>query len=50
MPVIIGEAGGTFTDLNDARELDLGAPADSVNAVASNGLIHDQLLDALRYQ
>ncbi|MBJ82185.1 MAG: histidinol phosphate phosphatase [Acidimicrobiaceae bacterium] len=50
MPVIIGEAGGTFTDVNGGKELDLRAPADSVNGVASNGLIHDQLLDALRCQ
>ena len=50
MPVIISEAGGTFTDVNGGKELDLRAPADSVNGVASNGLIHKQLLDALRYQ
>jgi fructose-1,6-bisphosphatase/inositol monophosphatase family enzyme len=50
MPVIIMEAGGTFTDSKGDRELDLRAPADSVNGVASNGLIHDRLLDALRYQ
>ena len=50
MPVIIKEAGGRFTDIAGDAKLDLRAPADSINGLASNGLIHDQLLDALRDQ
>ena len=50
MPVIIKEAGGRFTDIAGDTKLDLRAPADSINGLASNGLIHDQLLDALRDQ
>ena len=41
MPVIIGEAGGRFSDY-------LGEPtATGGNAVASNGLLHDTLLEVL---
>jgi len=48
MPVIIDEAGGKFTDLNGTPKLDLQASTDSISGVASNALIHDQLLDILR--
>ncbi len=41
MPVIIGEAGGRFTDLSGA------ATATGGSGVATNGLLHDDLLAAL---
>ena len=47
MPVIIEEAGGIFTDMKGNSELDFRAPPDSIDGVATNGLIHEQLLDAL---
>jgi histidinol-phosphatase len=39
--VIVEEAGGRFTDLAGVDRVDSG------NAVASNGLLHDQVLTAL---
>ena len=48
MPVIIDEAGGKFTDLKGTPKLDLQASTDSISGVASNALIHDQLLDIWR--
>jgi histidinol phosphatase-like enzyme (inositol monophosphatase family) len=41
MPVIIGEAGGTFTALDGVAAVDHGS------GVATNGHVHDALLDAL---
>lgn len=41
MPVILEEAGGRFTDWAGRRSIDGG------NGVASNGLVHDELLRAL---
>ncbi|OZE36182.1 hypothetical protein CH259_13910 [Rhodococcus sp. 05-2254-4] len=38
MPVIIEEAGGTFTSLDGARDFDKG------NGIATNGAIHDSVL------
>nr|WP_240930895.1 inositol monophosphatase family protein [Rhodococcus sp. B10] len=38
MPVIIEEAGGTFTSLDGVREFDGG------NGIASNGAVHDSVL------
>ena len=38
MPVIIEEAGGTFTSLDGARDFDCG------NGIASNGAVHDSVL------
>ena len=40
--VIVEEAGGRFTDLDGGPRLDTGY------ALASNGLVHDQALEALR--
>lgn len=47
MSVIVGEAGGQFTDLAGNTSFDLNAPSDSISGVASNGLIHDDLLEIL---
>ena len=47
MPVILGEAGGQFTDLAGKTSFDLNATPDSISGVASNGLIHDDLLEIL---
>jgi histidinol-phosphatase len=41
MQVIVEEAGGRFSDLTGASRIDSGS------AIASNGLIHDALLDSL---
>jgi histidinol-phosphatase len=41
--VIVEEAGGRFTDLEGRPRIDGGS------AVASNGLLHDQVLEALRH-
>ena len=41
MQVIVEEAGGRFSDRNGERRIDSGS------AVASNGLIHDELLAAV---
>ena len=41
MAIIVREAGGRFTDLNGCEEL-------GDNALSSNGLIHEELLRALR--
>lgn len=38
MPVIIEEAGGTFTSLDGSRDFDCG------NGIASNGAVHDSVL------
>jgi len=42
MPVIIGEAGGRFSDYIGAVRADAG------NGVATNGLLHDEVLSLLR--
>ena len=42
MPVLLEEAGGRFTDLTGVRSIDLGS------GLATNGLIHDELLDLLK--
>jgi len=42
MPVIIGEAGGRFSDYTGAERADGG------NGVATNGLLHDEVLALLR--
>lgn len=42
MPVIIGEAGGTFTDFAGV------ARADGGNGLATNGPLHDQVLELVR--
>lgn len=47
MPVILGEAGGQFTDLAGKSSFDLNATPDSISGIASNGLIHDDLLEIL---
>jgi histidinol phosphatase-like enzyme (inositol monophosphatase family) len=41
MPVVLAEAGGRFTDLGGAVRIDGGS------GVASNGLVHEELLEAL---
>lgn len=41
LQVIVEEAGGTFTDLG-------GTPNPSLQAVSSNGLLHDTVLESLR--
>ena len=41
MPVIIGEAGGRFSDYTGAERADGG------NGVATNGLLHDDVLALL---
>jgi histidinol-phosphatase len=41
MQVIVEEAGGSFSDLSGVPRLDGG------NAVASNGLLHELVLDIL---
>jgi len=46
MPVILAEAGGRFTDAAGV-ELDL-RPGAEVSGVATNGLVHDQVLACLR--
>jgi histidinol phosphatase-like enzyme (inositol monophosphatase family) len=47
VPVIIREAGGRYTDFegNEALTLDAGAV---VSGVATNGVLHDEVLDLLR--
>ena len=47
MPVILEEAGGKFTDFNGEANLDLSAGPDSINGIASNGIIHNNLLDIM---
>lgn len=42
MPVLLAEAGGRFTDLAGRTTIESG------NGVASNGLVHDAILDLLR--
>ncbi len=42
MPVILAEAGGRFTDLDGDEGIEGGS------GVASNGHVHDALLDLLR--
>jgi histidinol-phosphatase len=42
MPVIIGEAGGTFTDFDGSVTIDGGS------GVASNGRLHDEVLQIVR--
>ncbi len=42
MPVIIGEAGGRFSDYTGTTRIDGG------NGVATNGLVHDEVLALLR--
>jgi histidinol-phosphatase len=42
LKVIVEEAGGRFTDLSGAARVDGGS------AVSSNGLLHDEVLQALR--
>jgi histidinol-phosphatase len=41
MPVIIGEAGGRFTDIGGTERIDGGS------GVATNGRIHDEVLGLL---
>lgn len=41
-PLILGEAGGRFTDLGGSPRID------SQNGLATNGLVHDEVLDAIR--
>ena len=41
MPVIIGEAGGRFTDLDGVESTTTGS------GLATNGRLHDDLLDLL---
>jgi histidinol-phosphatase len=41
-PVVIGEAGGRFTDLGGVERIDGG------DGIATNGLLHDALLDLVR--
>lgn len=45
MPVILAEAGGRFTDATGA-ELEL-RPGEQVSGVATNGVVHDAVLDCL---
>jgi len=42
MPVIIGEAGGTFTDFDGEPRIDGGT------GVATNMLLHDEVLKLVR--
>jgi fructose-1,6-bisphosphatase/inositol monophosphatase family enzyme len=42
MPVIIGEAGGTFTDFAGAARIDGGS------GVATNGVLHREVLELVR--
>jgi histidinol-phosphatase len=42
MPVLLAEAGGRFTDLDGEVSIEAGS------GVATNGLLHDELLDVLR--
>ena len=42
MPIIMGEAGGKFTDLDGRVSITSG------NALASNGLLHDQSLELVK--
>mgnify|MGYP001156882082 FL=1 len=44
MPVILQEAGGTFTDINGGKTLDLSGGPDSISGVASNGYLHEELI------
>lgn len=46
MPVIMAEAGGVFTDLAENASIEL-EPSRSVSGVASNGLIHTELLEVM---
>jgi histidinol phosphatase-like enzyme (inositol monophosphatase family) len=46
LPVIIREAGGRYTELDGTASVVLD-PARTASAVASNGLVHDDLLDLL---
>ena len=47
MPVILKEAGGKFTDFNGEAGFDLSADPDSINGIASNGILHNKLLDIM---
>jgi histidinol-phosphatase len=42
MPVILGEAGGRFTDLSGSARTDGGS------GLATNGTLHDAMLELLR--
>jgi histidinol-phosphatase len=42
MPVIIGEAGGTFTDFAGVARVDGG------NGLATNGRLHREVLELVR--
>jgi histidinol-phosphatase len=42
MPVIIGEAGGVFTDFDGAGRIDGG------NGLATNGHLHEEVLALVR--
>ena len=44
MPVILKEAGGSFTDIHGEANLDLNADPDSISGIASNGFLHEDLL------
>ena len=44
MPVILNEAGGSFTDIHGQANLDLSAGPNSVSGVASNGFLYEDLL------
>jgi len=46
LPVIIREAGGRYTELDGGEGVALD-PARTASAVASNGLVHDELLDLI---
>ena len=48
MPVILEEAGGRFSDLAGEPYFDLNATSDSISGMASNGLLHDDLLEILK--
>ncbi|MBM35904.1 MAG: inositol monophosphatase family protein [Actinomycetota bacterium] len=48
MPVILKEAGGRFTDMTGESSIDLNAAPDSISGIASNGFLHDELLEVLK--
>ena len=47
LPVIIREAGGRYTEIDGTEDVTLDAGR-VASAVATNGLVHDEILDALR--